>query len=187
MSQGETRDHLLDAALVVIADRGLHGLTMRAVSAEADSALGLVNYHFEDKDALIVEAYERIVDRLISASMAAVERANSDHAKLTAFIETVFDEAFLNTDYLTLRLSLWAAAASDGKIAELNTQLDRNYWNRLTDLIGRARPELSSQDARDRATDIMIMQNGMWLTWVVRPDRDALERCRAQCRAIVLH
>lgn len=186
MSQGETRDQLVDAALVVLAERGLHGLTLRAVSSEADSALGLVNYHFADKDALVVEAYQKIVDRLTEASRAAVEGADSAESKLIAFIGTAFEPDFLNSDYLTLRLSLWAAASNEPAIAEVNTRLDEDYWNRLTELLGAARPDLTDHESSDRATDIMVAQNGIWLSWIVRPDEGALERCLEHCRALAL-
>lgn len=186
MSQGETRDQLVDAALVVLADRGLHGMTLRAVSAEADSALGLVNYHFADKDALIIEAYQKIVDRLTDASRASVEGARGPEDKVIAFIGTAFDPAFLNSDYLTLRLSLWAAASNEPSIAEVNTRLDQDYWVRLTELVAAARPGVSHQDASDRATDIMVAQNGIWLSWIVRPDEAALARCLEHCRSLAL-
>lgn len=186
MASSETRDQLLDAAVRVLAERGLHGFTMRAVSTEADCALGLVNYHFEDKDALVVETYQRIVDQLMDASAAAVATAEGPDEKLIAFIETVFGEAFLNADYLTLRLSLWAAAGSEPSVAALNMRFDRNYLDQLAELLRKARPALTEAEAEDRATDIMVAQNGIWLSWVVRPDEAALERCLVHCRALAL-
>lgn len=186
MSTTDSRDQLVDAALSVLAESGLHGFTLRAVSTRADCALGLVNYHFADKNSLVIEAYQQIVDRLSEASDRAVAAADDDEAKLIAFIETVFDPAFLNTDYLTLRLSLWAAAGSDDLIAELNTRFDRDYLLRLTELLSAARPELIDDEAQARAADIMVAQNGVWLSWAVRPDHAALDRCLKHCHDLAL-
>jgi AcrR family transcriptional regulator len=186
MSDVDTRVHLLDAALKVIARRGLHGMTMRAVAKEADCALGLLNYHFDDKDALIVEAYQRIADRLMSAADADTDDATTPDEKVDAYLRVVFKPEFLATDYLSLRLSLWAAVESEPKIGELNRQLDLNYWGGLATLISKARPALSKEQAQDRATDVVIAQNGIWLTWVVRPDEAALKRCIDRCHQVAL-
>lgn len=53
---GEGRDALLRAAIKVTAERGLRGLTYRAVAEEAGVAHGLVRFHFGSRDALIVAA-----------------------------------------------------------------------------------------------------------------------------------
>ncbi|MFF5977123.1 TetR/AcrR family transcriptional regulator [Streptomyces sp. NPDC012769] len=47
----------------VIAERGIEGLTHRAVAEEAGVPLGATTYHFATKDDLIATALERAVDR----------------------------------------------------------------------------------------------------------------------------
>lgn len=186
MAEVDTRAHLLDSTLKVIAQRGLHGVTMRAVAEEAECALGLLNYHFDDKDALIVEAYRSVAAKLMSTAGVDVDVAEDADGRVDAHLLVVFKPEFLTVDYLSLRLSLWAAVASDPKIGELNRQLDLNYWRRLAELIAAARPTLQISQAEQRATDIVIAQNGIWLTWIVRPDDAALKRCIDRCRAIAL-
>ncbi|MDT0306741.1 TetR family transcriptional regulator [Streptomyces sp. DSM 44917] len=56
------RDRLVDAAVRVVAERGIDGLTHRAVAAAADVPLGSTTYHFTDRDALLLAALERIND-----------------------------------------------------------------------------------------------------------------------------
>lgn len=186
MAEVETRVHLLNSTLRIIAQRGLHGVTMRAVADQADCALGLLNYHFDDKDALIVEAYETIAARLMSEATTDVEAAGSADQQVEAHLLVVFKPEFLTADYLSLRLSLWAAVASDPQIGDLNRKLDLDYWGRLVELIQVARPGLTREQAEQRATDVVIAQNGIWLTWIVRPDDAALERCIANCRRVAL-
>ena len=84
MAEVDTRVHLLDSTLKVIAQRGLHGVTMRAVADQADCALGLLNYHFDDKDALLVEAYETIATRLMSEATTDVEAAGTADQQVEA-------------------------------------------------------------------------------------------------------
>jgi AcrR family transcriptional regulator len=60
------REHLLDAAITVLGERGIHALTHRAVDAQAGLPAGSASNHFRTRDALL----EAVVDRF-----AARERA----------------------------------------------------------------------------------------------------------------
>lgn len=61
------RDDLLDAAISVLGERGIHGLTHRAVDATAGLPTGSTSNHFRTRDALLNAVVERF---------AARERAN---------------------------------------------------------------------------------------------------------------
>jgi DNA-binding transcriptional regulator YbjK len=96
---GVRKAAILEAALRVIGDKGLAGLSMRAIAAEAGLPLGALGYYFKAKDDLILAAFElhtrREADRVLAA-FAGVE--NGDHAddvaeRLTAFIQHGLTEA----------------------------------------------------------------------------------------------
>jgi AcrR family transcriptional regulator len=61
------RDDLLDAAILVLGERGIHALTHRAVDAAARLPAGSASNHFRTRDALLNAVVERF---------AARERAN---------------------------------------------------------------------------------------------------------------
>jgi AcrR family transcriptional regulator len=61
------RDDLLDAAISVLGERGIHALTHRAVDAAAGLPAGSTSNHFRTRDALLDAVVERF---------AARERAN---------------------------------------------------------------------------------------------------------------
>ncbi len=61
------RDHLLDSAIVVLGESGMHALTHRAVDAAAGLPAGSASNYFRSRDALLVAVVERF---------AARERAN---------------------------------------------------------------------------------------------------------------
>lgn len=66
--QPEGRQALLEAAAVVVADKGLRGLTYRAVAAEAGVTYGLVFHHFGSRDAMIAETLDFISHRSMQES-----------------------------------------------------------------------------------------------------------------------
>jgi AcrR family transcriptional regulator len=61
------REELLDAAITVLGERGIHALTHRAVDAAAELPAGSTSNHFRTRDALLDAVVERF---------AARERAN---------------------------------------------------------------------------------------------------------------
>jgi AcrR family transcriptional regulator len=67
-SRADTRSALLDAAMQVVAERGLRGLTHRAVATAAGVTHGLVRHYFGTVDALLLEALATQVERDIEAA-----------------------------------------------------------------------------------------------------------------------
>lgn len=58
----ERRRQILDAALHVLADRGMRGLTHRAVDEVAGIAAGSTSYYFRSRSALVTGCVERLVE-----------------------------------------------------------------------------------------------------------------------------
>lgn len=57
------RELLLDAAITVLGERGIHALTHRAVDAEAGLPAGSASNHFRTRDALLDAVMDRFVVR----------------------------------------------------------------------------------------------------------------------------
>lgn len=68
----ERRSRIIDAAIRVVGERGIAGLSHRSVAAEADVPLGSTTYHFASLDELLVAALRRT-----NENFAAVLRAST--------------------------------------------------------------------------------------------------------------
>ena len=82
----ERRAQLLDAALEVLREHGLAGLTTRAVTARAGVPHGIFHYAFGSKAALV----RALVERELTGAVAAW-----DVAVATDDLETALRQAFL--------------------------------------------------------------------------------------------
>ncbi|HEX8346886.1 MAG TPA: TetR family transcriptional regulator [Actinoplanes sp.] len=105
------RDRLIDAALTVIAERGVAGTTHREIARAADVPLGSMTYHFTGLDEILVEAFTRHADavaRIFDQRMAAA--ADRD-AAIDAVITLVCEDLFGSQDDLVLTVELYVAAA----------------------------------------------------------------------------
>ncbi len=183
-SEPAADERILDATLAVLARDGVAGVSMRAVAREAGVALGLANYHFDGKTALISAALERIGEKDLELVAAADGMAPVD--ALRDALRRAVDPSFLTPAYLSLRLQLWSLAGVDDSFAEINRGAQRRYLDGLAALIGAARPDLDRTEAEQRAADVLIEQNGVWLTAVLIPDDAAVARALSRCERLAL-
>ena len=181
-SEPSTDQRILDATIAVLARQGIAGVSMRAVAREAGVAVGLANYHFDNKTALICAALERIGDS--DMDLVAPLAGEKPEEQLRHCLERALDPSFLAPNYLSLRLQLWSLAGVDPQFAEINQTAQRRYLDGLADLIGAARPDLDRAAVERRAADVLIEQNGVWLTAILIPDRDAVDRALTRCENI---
>jgi AcrR family transcriptional regulator len=88
---GDGRDALLAAVVQVVAEKGLRGLTYRAVAERAGVNNTLISHHFGSRDALLNAAMEWASARSIRLSdLSATEEVNADFA--TALVDFVQSE-----------------------------------------------------------------------------------------------
>jgi len=180
----DRQERILDAVLTLLSRHGISGVSIRAVAAEAGVALGLVNYYFDDKTSLIRAALRRIEEH--DVALVASEQGGSPEKRLKAALRRVAAPEFLTTEYLSLRLQLWALAQAHEDFAEINATAQQRYRAGLAELIHDARPEVSRRDCRKRAADIDVVQNGMWLTALLGLDTASMRRAVARCEEIAL-
>ena len=184
-----TPDQILEAAAAVIVREGMSGASLRTVAREADVSLGLLSYHFDDKRTLLRESFKRATDILLERSLEATRAADvadDPDGMVEAYVRGAFHEDFLDAEYLNLRIILWATARTDADIAAVERDLYVRYAKHLATIIHLARPALDESEARARATDVIVTQNGLWLNWARYQDRDDLERGLQRCVSLAL-
>jgi len=152
------------------------------VAREAGVALGLVNYYYEDKSSLIRAALHRMDEH--DLLLVAPDPASPPDEQLRKALKRVAAAELLTTRYLSLRLHLWALAQAHEDFALINAAAFERYLDGLAALIGNAKPELSRDECRRRADDIVVIQNGMWLTALLGIDNDAIQRSIARTEQI---
>lgn len=172
--QVDRQSRILEAALDLLSRHGISGVNMRAVAREAGVALGLVNYYYEDKSSLVRAALQRIDEH--DLRLVEPDPASPPDEQLRKALRRVAGPELLTTRYLSLRLHLWALAQAHEDFARINAAAFERYLDGLAALIGNAKPELSPADCRERAADIVVVQNGMWLTALLGIDKASIQR-----------
>ena len=171
---------ILEAVIDLLAREGISGVSMRAVAREGASP-GLVNYHFEDKTSLIRAALTVSRSRTSRWSI----RPAWPGGPAAGRAPRVREPEFLTTEYLSLRLQLWALARAT-RTTSRSTPRRRSVPGGHGPADPGPRPELSRPECQRRAADIDIVQNGVWLTALLGLDRASVRRSVARCEEIAL-
>ena len=186
VSTADARQQILAAVEVVISRHGVRGMTLRLVADEAGVSLGLLGYHFKNRDALILAAFVGVRIQIREAFEIALSTADQPDDRLRAFIRAAFTAQFLDGPYAHMRLSAWAMAPTAPVINEWWTTRVGVHLEKLGEFIAAARPDLGSQEAHNRAVDVLALSNGLWLGWGRVRNTDDLERGRQRCEAMAL-
>ncbi len=106
----DRRQRIIDAALRVVGERGIAGLTHRSAAAEADVPLGSTTYHFKTLDDLLVAALRQANEGFAQAVARSAALADPD-ADLAGVLARVLGE-FLAGDRgrVELEYELYLAA-----------------------------------------------------------------------------
>lgn len=185
MSFSETQEQILDAAMDVIVRDGLDSTSMRAVAEEAEVSLGLLSYHFEGKEKLVVAAFQRATERLIQLIDDRMAAAGDDpRDRVKAALRSWFDPEFSDAQHLEMWLAIWAVSRTNEEVAVAERDLYDRCAAQLNAAIKDVDRSLSPDAVSRRVTDLLALQNGLWINWNRWADDEALERGLKLCEAI---
>ncbi|MFC9672405.1 TetR/AcrR family transcriptional regulator [Streptomyces sp. NPDC056949] len=87
----ERRQRIIDAAIRVVGEKGIGGLSHRSVAAEADVPLGSTTYHFKTLDELLVAALRQANEGFAKA-LAGSAVFEAPRARLASGLAAVLGE-----------------------------------------------------------------------------------------------
>lgn len=73
----DTKEHILDAAEALIAEKGIDAVSLRAITSAAKVNLAAVHYHFGSKDALVHKVFERRIRPVNARRLELLDQAEA--------------------------------------------------------------------------------------------------------------
>ena len=118
------QQRLLDAAEQLIGERGIDGVSLRAINAEADSNVAAAHYHFGSKEALVRAVLARRMSVLADERFEMLGHSRTTRSPARAVVEV-----------FTLPLVRLAATDDGAAYVRFLAALDRGGepWLRLLD------------------------------------------------------
>lgn len=157
-----TRLHITEAAIRVLAARGLAGVTYRLVAAEAHVSVALVNYYFPSKFDIISAASSTILDRYVEGFARAARRFRAGPpTRYRDFAYRLLRNASGRDRHLTLA---WAEITLDAVRHAESLALSRTWneqirrlWTEIADAVGETDPEGAARSGIDVVMGLIFL------------------------------
>ncbi len=179
-SKETRRQQLIEATIDSLAKRGYSETTMADVADGAGLSRGIVNFHFESKEKLLVATLQYMADEYSAHWRAALLKAGPDPARqLSALVMADFDRAVCNKRKLAAWCAFWGEAKSRPTYQVLCGANDEAYQNVFIDLCRQLKAGGSYDfDAFSTALGLSSMLEGLWLRLMMGTENVSRESAR---------
>jgi AcrR family transcriptional regulator len=164
MAADQRRDHMLRAALEVIAERGFPETRIADVAERAGTSPALVIYYFKTKDSLLTEAMRYAEDSWYDLGARRMEVIDGAARRLEEFVAmTCLPEADAELpDSWRLWLDLWAQSVRHAEVARVREEFDAHWRATITDVVrqGQATGEFGDIDATEFSITLSALLDG---------------------------
>ena len=166
MPESPRRRQLLDAALHVLADEGLKGLTHRAVDRRAGLPEGSCSAYLRTRRALQAALAEDVAERLLAdVDRLADELAAADEPDGVGAAIALLQRWLEQRELLVARLELTMAASRDPELAGLLA----DQRGRLIELVERIMTATGKEHGAARAEALVASYDGVLLAALLKP------------------
>lgn len=138
-----TRIAIIEATAAVLRDRGIAGISTRAVATAAGVPLSQIHYHFGSKRGLIVAVFEHRNAQLLDRQERMYSDPSLSLADQWEMACTYLDED-LASGYVTTLMELWAWGWSDPEIARVVRDAIQGWHELIAGAARRAQKEFGT-------------------------------------------
>jgi AcrR family transcriptional regulator len=181
------RHQILEAAVFVIAERGLCDTRISDVAARVGTSSALILYYFESKDRLLADALSFADERFYHQTQQELSLIPRARDKLIRLIELSCPNGPAGSDpspdEWVLWFELWTRAPRDPDVARGRQELDDKWRNAIADIVveGQRRKEFGRVDPRDFAIRLAALMDGLAVQVVLRDPTVDRDRMREMC------
>jgi AcrR family transcriptional regulator len=151
----DRRQAILDAAIAVIARRGVRGLRVEQVAAEAGVAVSLIYYYFANRNGLVKATLDHANERTATKAGGSVE----------SILLAELDESAHDTSVVWGEVQ--ASAVFEPALRDGLREASASWTTIVADAIGSA----TAQDSAERLTALVDGLSARWLSGVITRER----------------
>lgn len=183
----ERRRLLIEAAIDCLGEGGMAAFTVERICRAAGVSRGLINHHFDGKDALLAAVYEAMTEHLAEAlETTLADPQVSPQDRLRAVIAWSFAPGAFGPAQTRAWLALWGEISTNRALQAAH----RKRYALYRDGLARAIAEIAAArgrrvDAEALAIALIALIDGLWLECCLDPSLLAPEQAIAACYALL--
>lgn len=166
LSKDFRREQLINSTIDSLAKRGFSATTLGDVAEGAGLSRGIVNFHFESKEKLLLETLRYISETYTNHWKQALDAVADQAAakQLQTMIRADLDKKVCNSKLIPVWFGFWAEAQSRPAYQKLAWERDEEYLTILRRLCTELKNDGGYDfSAHDTGSAIYAMQEGLWL------------------------
>lgn len=182
------REQLIRSTIESIARRGFAETTLANVADGAGLSRGIVNFHFDTKEALLEDTLRYLANEYRAAWQRALARAGPAPAqRLHALLMADFEPAVCNRKKIAVWFAFWGESKSRPTYLRHCGAWDQEYIDVLAGLCAAIIEEGAYRgvQARLAATGIAALTDGLWLDLLLDPASFSRDTAREICMTFV--
>lgn len=160
----ERRILILEKARARLIEQGVNGLILREIAEEMGITHGNLQYYFKTKNDLLWALFDEEVQKYTTGLHESVRSASSVSGKISAIIESGFDQ--LKTEDTKLWRALFAVAEDDPDFADILKRQNEYYDQTLAQVLSGFAPKLTEQRRGHVAKVVRFILDGASIDFI---------------------
>lgn len=178
------RKQLIMAAIESISKRGFSDTTLRHVTEKAKLSHGVVNYHFDSKEALYDATLGFLAQEHYDVWTQYYAQAEPTPAhRLAAIVSADFDKKICTHKRLAVWFAFWGQAKYRPNYLKIHNRYDNERYERIMDCCRALIADgcYDELDAAQTTRTIEALSDGSWLCLMLYPAETKREVSRDDC------
>lgn len=160
---------LLRLAYRLMAEKGMHRMTLQDVADAAGMSKANVVYYFKTKEDLVLTAMRWVLAQVAARIVEATSSASGRDEKIRAMVDAIFVDPHRNRNFYAVYTELIAHASRNERFADLNGWFREIVTGQYAELI-RSTDGVVPADVDEAAIVVRALIDGLFVQWLEEED-----------------
>ena len=181
------RARLMESTIRLLAEKGVAGATVRAITGDAEVSHGLIGHYYATMDELLVAALEHLFAGVATDVAGQIAAAGEDPiARLRALPEALFSAAIFTETNRSAFLAFWHEIRFNEAVQRANQALYDGYRERVCGFFSEAAAYLGQEiDCESAAIGLIALSDGLWLELSISAGEVDADRAAELCHGFI--
>jgi AcrR family transcriptional regulator len=178
-SREEKINHILQAALMVLAIKGYENSTIADISKAANVSRGILHYYFTDKEDLVNKVLANASNKLMQSTLTGI-KGKSQEEIIDNVLSTYIKNLEGNPDFYAFLFEMWCASRRSEKIRnELQNcilKVVATIGKMLEDAWKNSTIKFDAQKSDEMAKSLLALSDGIAFHVLINPSENLKDK-----------
>lgn len=178
-SREEKINHILQAALMVLATKGYENSTIADISKAANVSRGILHYYFTDKEDLVSKVLANASNKLVQSALAGI-KGRSQEEMIDNILSAYIKNLEKNPDFYAFLFEMWCASRRSEKIRKELQSCISKVVDAIREILEEAwknsMVKFDAQKSDERAKALLALSDGIAFHMLINPSENLKDK-----------